>query len=325
MVSPITTRYSRPRLAAALAVLAAVLPATTARAQTPLFQTGFEAAQGFSATVATPLTVYAADGTPGTFTPTPGTLYDQAAPNNNYGFLSPETSVAAVQSAVNGVRVVNNSAASGAQSVLFDGAVLGAQDVRYFEPDAYNIAVNGTLNVGIDMRVLNPSANFGQWGINLVSQTASVAAFGFVGGNVLASPDSGTTLYAALNPTTGTPITASYGAYNNYAIQMNYAARTFGATFNGVSVGFVPVDASGSPTGNPVAAIPFRPGTPNHVEYVAFGQAIQRGASESANFDNLRVSGTGVTVAPEAGTLALFLPTLGIAGALVARRVRRRK
>ncbi len=316
--------HASPRLV--VAVLAVALSAATARAQTTLFQTGFEATQGFSTTVARPITIYTATGTPVLFTPTPGTLYDQVAPNDVYGFFSPNTSSATLQSAVNGVRVVSNSAASGTQSVLFDGTVLGAQDVRYSEGKSYSVGTNGVFNVGVDMRVSNPSASYGQWGINLLSQNTgggfTSVALGFVAGSMLASPDGGASLYAALNPNTGAPIAASYGVYNNYAIQMNYAARVFGATFNGAPVGFVPVDAGGNPIGNPVAAIPFSPAALNRIDYVSFGQVLPRGTSESANFDNLRVSGTNVTVVPEAGTLALVFPALGLIGAVVAARRR---
>ena len=312
-------------IAAALGVGLTIQPAS---AQTVFFQTGFEASEGYSSTVSGPITIVDGTGNSATFNQAPGALIGQPSGNPYlYRFfensINPLDYATAVQRAVNGTTVVNTSAASGSQSVQMEGSVIGDEYARYFPSQSYIAGTNALFSVGADLKVTNPSvANYGQWGVNVLNTgpdgfLQSLAAIGFVGGNVLASSD-GNTIYAAISLTNFQPVTAAYGQFNNYSLTMDYGAQTIYGFFNNQQVGFIRLDASGTPVGSVVAGIPFLPTTGNNIGYVAFGQALARGSSETANFDNFRISGVNVTAAaPEPGTLALLgmglLSTTGLA------------
>lgn len=303
----------------ATAAATALLPllgaaAAQAQAQTTLFNTGFEASEGYSTTISGPITVFqGANST--TFARAPGALFGQPRTNPfNYTFLSGGTATSnfalSVQNAVNSTTVVNTAAASGNQSVQLVGTTAGSQFVEYLQPLPLVIANNGVFTASLDVRVSNPSAAaFGQWGVEVLNMDAGffnpLAAFGFVGGNVLAS-NGGDNPYLAINPFTGQPVAASYNAFNNYSVTLNYSTRTISGFFNNSPVIFVPLDASGNPSGGPVTALPFRADAGNTIGYLGFGQGLSTGSAETANFDNLKAVGVNVASAPEPGTLVLW-------------------
>lgn len=315
-------------MAAALTLsVGALLLTTSARAQTTLFNTGFEASQGYSTTISGPISIFqGSNPTPiTTFNRTPGTLLGQPQ-KSTFRFYSTTFTPSAIQEAVNGVTVVNTAAAGGTQSALFNGTALGSQSVRYYSSQSYVTNPSSIFRFAADMRVTNPSENFGQWGINVLEAEPdldySVGAFGFLGGNVVATND-GINSYVALDLGTFSPIAASYGAFNNYALQLDFASKTFSGFFNGNQVGFVQIDDNFNPIGAPTLTLALSPRATTHIDYAEFGQALDRGTSESANFDNVRVSGSNVTVAaPEPGSLVLL--SVGLAG-IICRKRRRQK
>ncbi len=305
--------------------------AATAQAQTTFYETGFEASEGYSTTIGGPITISSSEDGSTTFERAPGALLGQPSTNTRthayFTFTTESIDFATkTQRSVNSTTVVNTAAASGEQSVLMDGSVLGSQRLLYSGPDQrFRAAEDGILTVGTDLRVINPSATaFGQWGVEVLSignndlGLFTVAAFGTAGGSVLAS-NGGGNIYAAISLSTGAPLVANYGSFHNYQLQLDYGSQTIRGLFNDALVGFVPIDDNGQPIGNLVTSLELSDDYDNRVDFVTFGQE-RPNTTESANFDNFRITGTNVTVVPEAGTFALALPALGIVGAVIRRR-----
>lgn len=308
-----------------LALTSLLFPISPASAQTEIFATGFEASEGYSTTVgAGPVTI-SQEGVPiATINRAAGALLGQPSTDTRrYTFIRRGviTDIQdTLERAVNSTKVVDTVAASGNQSVEIVGATLGAQNIRYVAAQNLVAGAGGVLNVSVDVRVTNPSADVGQWGIALYRSTPdfleTVAAFGFVGGQVLASND-GFSAYAVLDAQTFAPITANYDDFNNYALQMNFDTRSISGLFNGAPVVFLPLDFSNNPIGPPVLEMPFQPFADDRVDYATFGQA-SFGTDETGYFDNLRIAGTNITTnAPEPGSL-VFVGAVLIGG--LARR-----
>lgn len=329
-----TTKTRFVHSAAAAAIVSAtattllLCAAAVSHAQTTFFSTGFEASEGYSPTVSGPITV--TQGSFSTsFTPTPGALIQQPSSNpRQYSFFNfgpgTLTQAQAIQQAVNSTTVVNTSAASGTQSVQINGNVLGDQSVEYVVARNLLGGANSTLRFSTDLRVTNPSASYGQWGLEFLRDDGQnlydVGAIGFVGGQVLATPD-GSNLYAAFDPNTGTAYRANYGEYNNYALQLNFSQRTISGYFNNTKVAFLPIDLMGNILGAPVSDMNFRSVADNLVSYMTFGESLYN-VGENANYDNVRLVGTNVTAsaAPEPASLALVgVGFVGIIGTLARR------
>ena len=294
MISRLSTR----------AALVALVAVTTVSAQAQvLYQTGFEAP------------TYSTTASGGSYTnPYTGTSFSAATGSiihaqQGWGYVTESggtlaQSGARLERTVNSATIQSSVVRSGAQALQLDGSVANQSGFGVFQPIVVS-TTNSVLDVTFDMLVSNPSAQVGQWGIQVVDgSNRNIAALGFVQGILVAG--TGTTGFGTTPPIT--PV--GYNNWANYKLSINFFTKTMSVALNGLPVS--------SMQNLPLRSdIVFTPTT----GAVAWGGQVPIGAPyttvpERAYLDNFSVSS-----APEPGTFAL----LSLGGTLVIVRRRRRR
>lgn len=293
---------SRIGIPIALTAFVTIISLSPAQAQAPIvYATGFEA-PAFSTTATATLPNFYT-GTP--FITVPGAL--AASPSDQWGLAWDDIPGNIPQSAINYENAIHSATVqtsvvrSGAQALKIDGTVANQRLFTAFKGLPLS-TVNRVYDFNFDMQVSGASLQAGQWGMTMIDQnSARIASLGFFQGILVVA--SGASLYGVAPPFTF----ASYDAWNQYKLSVNFFTNTMSVALNGVPISTMqnlPLrnDITFTPT---LAGVGLGGQTPDGAPYTT--------TPERAYFDNFSVSS-----APEPATLGLIV--LGGTLVIVRRR-----